>query len=423
MRRLLAVAELRLREASAARLVALVPLAFLGGIAIARWAPGTDPADRAAAADRVVLACAGGTAILVVLLLAATAFAEDVRRGRALALLATPVSRAEVAVGGIVAHAAFGLLLALALAAAGILGLDAAGLGSRARRAVRPMAPAEVLGRGEDGVAVLSRASPSVVCRFRVPEGREPGEPIRARLAARARVESGFDEAGVLLAAVHREGEAPGNPRRVEYKATVAFETELPAGDLVAGEEALLTLVRESGAWSLRFGERSVEIGGARRLFAAEAALAVAGLLPLLVLSAALGAAASARLGATTAIGVVSFLLLVGSGRDVIDDAARYVVARAEAQAETTGGHDHAGHDHGHDAEVTPLQVALARTALGVLGTVPDLASAWRLDEVAAGRAVRREDLAGGASRAAGPCAVAALAAWLLLRRRELTPG
>lgn len=426
MRRLIAVAELRLREAASARLAALAPLAFLAGLAAAAWVPGSSDAARASSADLVILSAALGTALLVVVVLGASSFAEDVRTGRALTLLATPVSRLEVVLGGIAGHAVFGFLLALALAGGGLLGLEAGGLGTRARDGVRPAVAAEVAGRGPDGFAVLSESSPSVGVRFRVPPGLAPGEPIRFRLAPRGRVETRLDQDGTLAAAVHRPGESPRSWATVAYKAGVAFDVDAPAGDLRGGESAELTLVRRSGGWSLRFGDGSVEVAGPRRLFTGEVLLAIAAAAPLLLAAAAGGAAASARLGAATAIALAAFVVLVGSGRDVIEDAAAYVVARAEAQAAEAAEHDGHGHDHeGHEHEVrvTAVQTALARSTLAAFRVVPDLSRSWRVDDVAAGRAARASDFGPAAARAILPCAGAALLAWVLLRRRELVPS
>src|SRR6185295_17843763 len=102
--RVLAIAGLRIRGATAARLPWLVPVAFVAGVVCALWAPGTHVATRAAAADDVALG-----------VVASTAFASEVRTGVAQTLLSAPLSRAALVTGGTLGHAAFGLLLALGL--------------------------------------------------------------------------------------------------------------------------------------------------------------------------------------------------------------------------------------------------------------------------------------------------------------------
>ena len=423
MRGVLAVAELRLRGATAARLPWIVPLAFAAGIAIAGWAPGTDAHARAAAADDLALSAATAAALVVVLILSATTFAEEIRTAVAQTILATPLSRPALVAGGALGHAAFGGLLCLALALAAMLGLDAGGVGARARAAVRPTTDVTLADTGADGVAVISRETPEITGRFVVPAGLRANDELRFHLAPRGQVESEWSPGGVLAISVGPPG-IPGPAYRVHYKAGVAFQAAVPAGDLPSGLDAEVRLRRIEGGWKLRFAPGSVEIGGAPESFVANVVLAVLCVLPLLAMAAAAGTTASARLGAAASSALVLFLLLLFAGRDVIIDSARFVVEEGEAQAADAAGdgHDaHAGHAHEHFIEVSPLQVGLARGALVGLRAVPDAGAFWRFGDLANGRAVTVSDLGESARAGFLPTVLLIGASWFLLRKRELT--
>src|SRR5688572_156909 len=100
MTKLLAIAELRLREGIAARLAWLVLLAFAVGIGAALWVHGPDAAARAALADRIVLATTWGLAFVVAAVAPALGLPADVRTGAAQTLFASPASRLQVLAGG-----------------------------------------------------------------------------------------------------------------------------------------------------------------------------------------------------------------------------------------------------------------------------------------------------------------------------------
>jgi hypothetical protein len=418
MQALLAVAELRLRGAVAARLPWLVPAAFAAGVACALGAPGIDLRSRATAADGFALSIAAAAALLSVLVLASTTFASEIRSTEAHALLSAPVSRGRLLAGGAAGHSAFGLLLLLGLGAAAAIGLDAGGLGARARGAVRTMEPAEVLGRGADGLAVVGPRSHEVRARFRVPDGVD--EPtLHFRFAPRGQIETDWSPAGVVAIGVAPPGGSPSpeSVRRVRTRGSVAFAADLPVEAVASGAEAEVVMRYVEGGWRLRFGEGSVEVGGPRERFATNLVLASLCLVPLLGMAACAGAAATARLGAAASTALVLALLLLVAGREVIADGARFVVEAAGREAEE---HGHEGHDH--HVDVTAAQVALARGALVALRAVPDVDDFWRFDDLAAGRAVDPRDLGRSAIAGALPCAVLLGASWLLVRRRELLP-
>lgn len=422
MRNVLAIAELRFRGAAAARLAWLVLPAFAAAALVAAWMPGTGARVRAAAADAAALGLAGGLALLAVLVVAATAFATEVRTTVAQALLSAPVSRASVVAGGVLGHGAFGLVLALGVGAAAALGLDVGGLGARARAAPCPMTPVVLEGRAVDGLVALSRERPDAIARFVVPAGLRAGEPLRLRFAPRGRIESGYSPAGVLQVAVRRPG-AAADAHRVPYKVGtgVAFEAHVPLDGLRGGDDAELVLRRASGDQMLRFPPGSVEVGGPRELFAWNVTKAVVCLLPLLLMTAAAGAAASARLAGAAALPLVLFVALLVAGRGYVEDGARFVVAAAEEAAHAEDG-DHAGHDHGHGhaVEVSAAQVALARGALAILPALPDARAFWRFGDLARGSAVTGADIGRALRAGVVPCLALGAAAWLLLRRREV---
>ncbi|MCE9634263.1 MAG: hypothetical protein K8T90_01035 [Planctomycetes bacterium] len=421
---LLAIAELRLRGAWAARLAWLFVPAAAAGVGFAAWAPGTDPHVRAESADALAMSACAAVALLAVLVLAATTLAGEIRTAVAHALMSAPLSRWSLVAGGVVGHAAFGVLLAVGLCASAAIGLDLGGLGSRARDEVRPVTDVVLDGPGADGVVVISKQAPEIRGRFVVPSGMAAGDEFRVELAPRGQVESSFESSGVLEVSVGRPGD-PTPPVRVKYKASVDFEARVPVGDLRAGDVAELTLRRVRGGWRLRFRPGSVQAGGARELFGWNMAKACLCLLPLLAMAAAAGAAASARLGAVASLALVMFLVVLVAGRDVILDAAAFVVDAGEAEAEAEHeGSGHAAHDeHDHATHVSALQVALAKGAQQGMRLVPDAASFWRFDDLASGRAVRAGDVGHAFASGLLPCAVLLGASWFLFRRRELQPS
>lgn len=423
MRTALAIAELRLRAAVATRLPWMVVLTFAAGAGIANWAPGADVRARVVAAGEIALGVAAASAVLGVLVVAATGLATEVRTAVAQTLLATPLSRGALVAGGVLGNTLFGGLFVLALAGAATIGLDAGGAGTRSREPARPMHPARVLAAGGDGIAELGAASNEVRARFVVPDGLPRGGDLRIRFAPRRRIESSWDAGCTLEIGVARPG-GPISGRRVGCKAGVAFETEVSLGDLGPGDEADVVVRRISAGWVLRFGDGSIEVGGARELFVWNLVKASACLVPLLALTAAVGAAASARLGAAAAIAAVSFLVILVAGRDVIVDGAEFVVEQGAAQ-DAQAGHDHAGHDHGahgdgHGARVTPAQVALGRVVLAVMTVVPDARAFWRFDDLAASRATTPRDIADAFAAGLLPCAAVTAGSWLLFRKREI---
>jgi hypothetical protein len=361
--------------------------------------------------------------VLVVLVLAATTFAGEIRSAVAQTILSSPLSRGAMVAGGAVGHAAFGLLLALALGAAGTLGLDLAGLGAGARGAVRPYAPVTFENARPHEPPFLGRDSSEVRAKFLIPDPL-PDE-LSFRLDPKAQVETDFSPEGTLEVAV-APAERPGARsawHRVPYRAFQEFEARVGVAGFTPGEEAILLLRRVDGGFRLRFVEGSVEVGGARELFGWNVVKAVLCLLPLLAMAAAAGTAASARLGAAASLVLVLFLLLLLAGRDVVLDAAAYVVEEGAAQEsghhEELPGHEH----HDHTVEISPVQVALARGALVGMRAVPDAAVFWRFGDVAAGRAVTPKDLGGAAAAGVLPSVLLLGASWLLVRRRELEAG
>lgn len=444
MRALLAVAELRFRGAVASKIVWVVPAVFALAFAAARWAPGLDGMSRAAAADSLALALAGFLALGVALLIGATGLADDLRTGRLQAVLAAPVSRFTVFAGGVLGQGAFASLLLLAAALAATLGLDAGGLGSRARRAVVSVEPAEVLGVGPSGFADLDLANPEVKVRFRAPDAFDapPGADLpvlRVHLAPRGQMETGSAEDGVVELGVHPVGGRATRTVRHDFKAGVPFFVDVPFSGIEPGADAEISVRRPRGAWRLRFAPDSVTVGHGRQLFVANVVKAVLCAIPLLLAGVAVGAVAASRLGTGAAAVFVLFLVMLFVARDAVSAGTQFILDRAAAQAEEEhAGHDHAGHDHDHDhahgaeehadehdhtVRVSALETAVARVASVAIRAIPDPADHWRFGDLADGRAVTSRDIARSAVGAAPFLALLAAAGWLLLRRREVVPA
>jgi hypothetical protein len=417
MTRLLAIAELRLREGLSARLAWLVLVAFVVGIGAAHWARGADEAARAAQADRVALWTAWGLAFVVAAVVPALGLPSDVRTGAAQTLLSSPASRFEVVAGGVLGYGALSTLLLLAMSGASVLGMQTVGVGAAQRDPVRPVGAAEIAAPNSGDAFVVQADAPTAAFRFRVPQGLAPGEALRVRLAPRAyRVETGMDRATVAVLSLHRPGEGETDPRQVRFKAGTAITAHLDLGGLRPGDEAELTFRRASGRWKLRFEAGAVEIGGARRLFAWSLLTASVCAAPLLLLLAAVGSLGAARFAAPTAVILAASLFLVVVGRDLVVDGARFIVESAGA------GPSHAGHSHG-PPEFSATQVALAKGAIAALSVVPRMDAFDLTDELVERRAPTAEDVGRAAAQGLPAAALLTAAAWILLRRREIAPG
>lgn len=423
MTRLLAIAELRLKEGLAARLVWLVALAFAVGVGAALWAEGPDPASRAALADRVVLWTAWGMAFVVAAIVPALGMPADVRTGAAQTLLASPVSRFEVVLGGVLGYGALSTLLLVAMAGASNLGMQVAGVGAAEREPIRTSAAADLVGADAAGEVVVDSASPGATFRFRVPEGLRPDEPLVVRLAPKSRIETSFKRETVVSVAVQRPDGTVEGSERVEFKVGTAFAARVPLGGLRAGEDAVLTVRRASGGRSLVFTQGSAEVCGARRLYAlglVEAALCA---VPMLLLLAAIGSLGAARFGGPTAVALATFLFLVCAGRGFFLDAARYTVAAAADPTLAQNEEHEDGHEHGPVEPISPARLALAKGAIVALEFLPRYETFDRTDSLIERRAPAWGDLGRAAAEGLPAAGAVVAAAWLLLRRRELAPG
>lgn len=422
MSRLLAIAELRIREGMAARLAWLVAGAFAVGIAAAAWAQGADAAARTALADRIVLWTVWGLAFVVAAIVPALGLPSDVRTGSAQTLFSSPASRFEVLAGGTLGYGALASLLLVAMAGAATLGMQVAGLGAAQRESMRREFAAEVVANREDGTAVVDATSSTVTFRCTIPADLAPGDRLRVRFEPRAHFDTGFDRAGEALVSVARPGGRAGNDVRVPYKATTSFMAKLPLGDLAAGDAAEITLRRTSGRWALVFHPDSVAVAGAPRLYAGSLLVAAICAAPLLLMLASVGALGASRFGAPTAVILAAFLFVMFVGRNMVVDGAKYIV---DAAADPTLAHeeDEHGHEHGPSADITPARVAVAKGALAVFAMLPRYDTFDRTDELVARRAPALPDIGRAAGEGLPAAAVLTIAGWLLLRRREIVPG
>lgn len=422
--RLLAIADLRLREGVAARLPWLVGVAFVVGVGAALWVTGPDAATRTALADRIVLWTTWGLAFVVAAVLPALGLPSDIRTGAAQGLFASPASRLEILAGGTLGYGAFATLLLAAMAGASVLGMQVAGLGAGQREPVRPVVRPPIVDAAADGTFRISNEAPVARFVFRVPPGAAAGEPLRVRFAPRRVVESGMEPETRAFVSVHRPGGDESEGRDVSFKAGTAFTVSVPAGNLLPGDEAELSLRRTRGLWHLVFRDGSVEIGGGRELYSVTIVTASLCAAPLLFVLAALGSMGAARFGAPTAVMLAVFLFAVFVGQDLLADGARFIVAAANDPS-MLDVHDEPGaeHEHGPAPGITPLRVAAAKATLAAVGAMPSYDSFDRTGDLVERRALALRDV--GRAFAAGLPTLAAVTAagWLLLRRRELQPG
>jgi hypothetical protein len=422
MTRLLAIAELRLREGIAARLAWLVALAFAVGVGAALWAQGPDPAARAAIADRVVLWTAWGLAFVVAAVVPALGLPADIRTGSAQALVSSPASRLEIVLGGTLGYGALSSLLLVAMAGAATLGMQFAGLGAAQRDPVRPVAAAAIGGAAADGSFTVNKAVPVATFRFRVPAGLGEGDVLRVRFAPRSRLETTYELATTVSVSAHRPGGDESDSRRVAFKAGAAFTAHLPLGGLRAGDEAELTLRRTSGGRALVFAPGSVEVGGPRRLYSLALVTASLCAVPMLLVLAAVGSLGAARFGAPTAAMFAAFVLLVFAGRSLIVDGAQFIVDAA-ADPSLVDRHEHEGHAQVGDADITPARVAIAKAALAAFDVLPRIDTFDRTDLLIERRAPESGDVGRAAAQGLPAVALLTLAGWLLFKRREIVPG
>jgi hypothetical protein len=341
---------------------------------------------------------------------------SDIRTGAAQTLFASPVSRFEIVLGGVLGYGALSSLLLVAMAGASVLGMQAAGVGPAQRDPVRPVTAARIVDPNSGDAFLVDATATTAVFRFRVPAGLLSGEPLRVRLAPHApRIETGTDRSTVAALSVHRPDEAESNATQIEFKAGVAFTAHLPLGALRPGDEAELTFRRASGFWKLLFAPGSVEIGGARRLFAWSVLTASLCAAPLLLLLAAVGTLAASRFAAPTAIVSATAVFLLFVGRGFIVDGANYIVSAAAA---------HRAHAaDGAPAEFSATRVALAKGAIAAFELVPHFDAFDRTDELVERRAPTADDVGRAVFEGLPATLLLTAAGWLLLRRREIQPG
>ena len=85
-------------------------------------------------------------------------------------------------------------------------------------------------------------------------------------------------------------------------------------------------------------------------------------------------------------------------------------------------------HDHGEEhepppAQITPARLALAKGVIAVFGVLPRYDTFDRTDALIERRAPSLTDAGHAAIEGLPAVAMLTLAGWLLLRRRELSPG
>jgi hypothetical protein len=423
-----AVAGLRVRQGIAARLGWIVALGFLVGLGAAVSAPGADEAARAATADRMALGAVGALAVLAALVAAATTIPAEIRDGSADRLLASPVSRAAVVVGGVLGHGALATMVLVGGLGAALLGLEAGGLGAGARAPVRAFLP------GNPGRALdVLRETGSAQVALDVPDAHVPADELVLRLSPRAVNEGG--ELERITRVPLTLGQPGGEELTLEAGWAPGREivARFPAAGLQPGRPVHLTIHRPAGTWGLHVPAGAIEVGGAPQLFMLTSLKAALCLAPLLFLFAAAGGLGAARFNAPTALGIGFFVLVVFTGQDVLREGAAYVIraaetareAAAEAQ-ESDDGHDHGDHDHGeHDhapAEVSGLQESLAHATLAGLDLLPPLDAFDRTDDVLAGRDVPARDGGRAALLVLPGLGLLLAGSWLLLARRDLLP-
>ncbi len=429
MRATLAIAGLRIREGLAARLPLLVVLAFLAGVGAAVWAPGGDAAARAATADRAAFGLAFAVALLVAVVLPGLGFPADLKRRRAFTLLAAPVSRFSVVLGGALGYGAVASALLLASAVCATLGLAAGGAPSRGE--IRGFATAQLITTSEDG-AKLDREHPEASFRVPLPDGSADGDTLPVRLRVSAAFQAGEPwsrTTGVALTLV-RDGEMLPVADEVIFHPVDVARTELTLPTMPPRSELELRVRRLPRGWQLTLPPDALSLGQAPEPFAWNVIKAALCAAPLLFLAGAAAQCGAVRFGAPTALGLAMTLLLVFAGQDVLREAAGAIERSAEAAAEMArereahAGHGHAveGDGHAHDVEVGTHHVALARGVRLLLGALPAPGPFDRSDDLVQRVAIPAGAIGHSASIALLPFVGLVGLGWILVRRRELIP-
>lgn len=403
-----AVGRLRIHQGVAGRLPWLLAPAFLVGLAAAWWAPGVDDSQRALAGDRIGLGVVWGLAMLLASVPAALSFPLDVRSGRAIGWLGAPLPRWALVLGGAFGHAGLASVLAVGLAAAATLGLDAGGLGAQAREPLRRYVTAERVGEADLATAeqpvafaarlpAASRSEP-IVLRAR-PEPRLLGDSLPARAKA--------------VVAVQPEGLDDWTETEVEFVRGAEFVAELPRRGLRTGTRVRIEVRSGDDDWGLSFERRGLEVGGGARPFLPSLFVAVLCAAPLLLLLSAAATCGAVRFGAPTAILLTTSFLLLLAGRDFFLDAVTHVQWTVEQQRLR-------GPEEVPDSlRVTPLQVGMATAVGGLYELLPAPEHFLVGERLLERRTVEWRQVGESAVRAAPLFVGFVLVGWGLLATRE----
>jgi hypothetical protein len=415
MRATLAIAELRLRECIAGRLLWLLPVVFAAALTCPLWIEAPTAIERSAQADQAMLTLVGALALLVAVLPAALGFPRDVRTGCAHGLLAAPVTRFSAHLGAVLGYGWFATLLLLGMGGAAIAGLEVAGMGAELRDPVRSFESVN------GDTVTLEAARTDARIPFVVPD--VSGDTLRVRITPQAVHQGGadFSLTDAISLGVGAPGEA-GADKRAEFGLNVAFTEDLPLRDLRPGDAAELLVSGGAGPWSLVLAPGTIEVAGGPRLFTLEVMLGAACLMPLLFLLCGAALCGAARFGAPTAVGLALAVVLLFASQDILADSARFVLESAAAhEGPDRSAGDHTGHSHG-PANVSRAQVGIAHTTEALLRVVPPLAVFDRSEALVERRAVRGAEVVRAWTLGAGGVVCLLGIGWFLLLGRELVP-
>jgi hypothetical protein len=423
MRGAAAVARLRYAEARASQLLWLVPIAFGLGLGASVWVTGTDGLTRSASADSVAFAAVMALAVLASVLPAAIGFPGDVRTGRAMTLLAGPVSRAGMLVGGALGYGAFAAVLLLLMGIATAVGLEVGGTGTGVRPGVRPYVATEPVGRAAEQGALVEPGEPPLRFRFLLPAGIGPGETLPVRFDPWPLYRGGGLTPLIRVdLAVGAPGHMPGPSQAVAARITRggASRVLVPVpGDLTPGAPVELTLaLPQDSSWALDLDEAPVEIGEAPEPFTWNVLKLVLCAVPLLLVGAAAGSLGATRFGAPTAVVLVLALVFFFGTQDFLRDAAEHVHwRRSRDEAALAANQNPPG------PPVTDLQLRMADTVLFVVDTLPPAETFVRVGDLVDRRAIALADLGRPWAAGAGLFVLLTGVGWLLVRKREIVEG
>jgi hypothetical protein len=336
VRRIAAVALLRIREALRGPLAAFLVIFLLAAAAVALFTPGEPGPDRQRAVDGFVFDVALLVTVLAAAAIGSASFAADRESRREVLLHATPLRPAELVVGTVLGHAACLVVLVLG-AAAGFLAVTgwlAGGDEDRAetRVPIRATRLVDEDGRKVTGV-MLSRSRLEATYELDL----RPDDPAFEAGPAKVwiHVQEFVDDLGGGIPTLYpvrvRVGKRPDLV--LNHRTQNPIVIDVAAEDLVRDGPTPITIRRADPAYTLGLTPLGLVAQGPRRSFALNVAKAfLAWLLGLLVIAGA-ASALGTLVGAPVAVAGALLFVLLGRSLGLFREAAAFVGRASHALA------------------------------------------------------------------------------------------